>query len=162
MEQKQRNSIVLSFRLLEMVFGAFLALCIFFGMKDAESSFYPVVTNFAVNEIHEVPGGVEMLGTMTKVRDCRFQEMMVYASTDDEKIPIAVDFEFLDSAKGIKSRAAISQRWGPWRIYIDSKYADAKIRMFVRHKCHSFYSTTTELHDFKIEKADSEITIIEQ
>ncbi len=144
------KNINFSFRILEIVFGIFLVICLFFGMKDFESYFLPVVEDFAVNEVHDVDGGVELYGTMDKVRDCQFREMLVYVKADDETLPIAADFEFLDPAKDLESRAAMPQQWGPWRIFIPVKYDSANITMFVRHKCHSLYETSSQLNNFDI------------
>ncbi len=159
---KQRKNMAFSFRILEMTFGAFLVICLFFGMKNIETGLMPVVDNFEVNEVSEVEGGIEMYGTMTKIRDCRFREMMIYVKRDDEKYPVAADFEFLDPAKNLKTRAVMSQRWGPWRVFIPGEYLSADIKMFTRHRCHAFYDTTTELHEFGVDRSNDNILIQEQ
>lgn len=159
MDSEERKHMARSFRFLEILFGAFLTISLFFSMKNIEASLFPVVKNFQISEATEVEGGIEMIGKMNKVRDCRFKEMAVYVKTDGEKIPVAADFEFLDPAKDLKSRAAIAQTWGPWRIFIPYEYDSANIKLYVRHRCHSFYETTTRLHNFDIEKTNGSLII---
>lgn len=155
-----KKSTTYGFRILETMFGAFLAIALFFGAKDLESTYMPVVKDFSVSTVKEINGGIEMTGTMNKVRECQFREMMVYVKIDEREYPIAADFEFLDPAKHLTTRAAISQGWGPWRIFIPVPYDSVDIDMFVRHKCHSFYDTSRKLHDFSIERRDGTLVLL--
>lgn len=159
MDTKQRKGVAFSFRILEITFGIFLSVCTFFIMKDVEAYLFPVVDDFSVNQIIELDDGIEMYGTLTKNRDCTFKEMMVYLDTDDGKLPIATDFEFLDPSRKLLTRASVSQQWGPWKIFIPNTYNDTDITIFARHQCHTFYDTTTKLHEFNINKINNNIIV---
>lgn len=147
------------FRVLELVFGAFLMVAIFFGSKSAEAILAPVVTDFEVLSAVQVEEGIEVTGTMEKARDCTFRELMVYVQRDDQKQPVAASFEFMDRAKDLKTRAAIAQAWGPWKIFIPGEYDRADISLFARHECHSFYDTQGKLHEFTIVKENEALTV---
>lgn len=154
--QKQKYG----FRILEMVFGGFMVLAIMFLAKDFESTLFPVVKDFNVNEVKEVEDGIQITGDMNKVRDCTFRDMKVYMRVDGEKIPVAADFMFNDPAENLKTRASIKQAWGPWLIFIETEYDDADIALYARHSCHSFYDTSTKISEFSVQRNEDDNDLV--
>jgi len=125
-----------------------------FLAKDVETSFFPVINEFEIQHIHEVNNGIQIAGTMNKVRSCKFRDMMVYIETDQLTHPVAADFVFNDPASRLSTRAAIPQAWGPWVIFIPYKYDRASLNLFVTHSCHSFYTTHTKLASFDLTRSE--------
>lgn len=150
------------FRLLEILFGGFLVLGSMFLAKDIESTIFPVVDNFQIVSAQPVEGGIEIKGTMTKVRQCTFKDFMVYVKTDNSKLPVAASYKFNDPSSSLETRATISQAWGPWTIFIPGEYEVADFDFYSRHSCHSFYETHTHLHSFSVEQTNDALTIIKQ
>lgn len=147
-----------SFRVLEIIFGVFLIMSIFFNTETFEQHFFPVVSDFNVNSIQKVEDGIEISGTMVKDRSCKFKELMVYIKDKGSSVSVPASFEFLDNSSS-KDRAAIAQAWGPWKVFIPGKHSQLDIKMFSRHNCHSFYDTYGKLTEFSILESDEGMVI---
>lgn len=135
------------FRLLEILFGGFLAIAIVFLMKDIEIALLPVVENFEVHQATKVTGGVELRGTMQKARSCTFNDMIVYVDTNDNRYPIVADYNFHETAKLLRSRAPIEQEWGPWTIFIPYEFENVNVQVYTSHRCHALYLSHTKVAD---------------
>lgn len=148
------------FRLLEMIFGAFLFICIVTSSKTIESKFFPVIAGFNITHIKERDDGIEIRGMMNKVRECNNASMSAYVKTSTSSAPVPVNYMLEDNAP--ENRAAIHQSWGPWVIFIPETYDSADVRLFTTHTCHVFYDTSTNIYNFSLARdSNSELYLTE-
>ena len=107
--------------------------------KLAEHKWFPVVTEFVIEQaVHMTDGdSVVIRGSMRKVRDCRFIEVV---GLSGEKV---VEVTFLDRIGGDKSRAPGVSDFGPWRLHPDA----STMQLVVRHRCHGLWDSTTVIFE---------------
>ena len=134
---------------LYMVIGACLLATAMVLAPGAEERYRPVVKDFVVDRIERDGHHVTISGTMSKVRDCRFVELLAYAQAHGDTFwrPVTVDFS--PARNTIMSRLPIDQRWGPWSIDLQMA-SPATVKLAVRHECHGMYPTTTQLATFEV------------
>lgn len=97
---------------------------LFYGYKQVEGYINPVVVDFVIEEVEQVPEGTRIAGTMYKTRDCTFEEVLAYSGTN------LVDVNFVD-VRNVVSRVEGSQSWG-WWIVIP---AVNNFTLYSRHMC---------------------------
>lgn len=140
-----------SFRVLEIVFGAFLMLSMLVLSEETESNVMPVVTDFNVASAKETDDGVEITGHMRKIRHCEFLDMAVYAKSGKHFEPVSFRF---DDPVEIHSRAPVAQTWGPWTLMLHPDVKGEELAIYTTHECHALYDTNSFVHSFKIAKND--------
>ena len=116
-----------------LLFGGSTATGIL-AIKEIESRFFPVITDFQVTRSVVQGGSLLIYGTFEKSRDCKFVEAAAQVGA------IRLDLEFQDKrADQTQNRAVGTQTFGPWRI-TPGIYP---IKLVARHACHSFWDNTT-------------------
>lgn len=105
--------------------------------QHLEYVYLPVVVNFKVDKHEILDENLVLQGHMSKVRDCRFVEVVAYHG--DEYL--SLKFEQDGSVSG-RSRAEGWQAWGPWAI----NPAVQQIKFVVRHQCHVLWDSRTILN----------------
>ena len=135
---------------LYVLMGAAAVVTAMVVLPPLESRFFPVVKEFHATMLVRNGNTVLAQGTLDKVRDCRFIELLAYADQNgsDIKAPIRVDFSPANDL--MQTRLAIPQQWGPWAFLLP-KAEGASIVLAARHECHAFYTTTTYLAKFEVQ-----------
>lgn len=150
------------FRILEIVFGAFLVISAIFLAKDVELTFFPVVDRFSIETIEETEDGISIQGEMNKVRPCKFKELMVYINQGEDQLPHATTFSYDEEAPNLNTRADIEQSWGPWGITIPGQFDLVDVQVFSVHSCHALYDTVGRLHSFSlVRQSDGELEVVD-
>ena len=134
---------------LYMAFGATILATLATIAPGLETRYRPVIENFRVESAERYGDAILIRGTMEKVRDCRFVEMLAYIRPVDDDFwqPLAVDFT--PARDTVQSRLPIPQRWGPWALILEVP-TPAEVKLAVRHECHGVYLTVTELTTFEV------------
>ena len=114
-----------------------------------ETRHRPVVIDFQVLTINRKAERVMVRGTMDKVRDCRFVELVVYARPIGASFWTPVHVDFAPANDGVMSRLPLPQSWGPWSLTMHLDFP-AEVTMAARHECHNMYLTTTQLTTFEV------------
>lgn len=106
--------------------GVLIALLIWswIGFKQIESIIFPVVVNFQIEQVMVEDRDQMIAGTMNKVRDCRFQEIVAYSG--DHLIGVS----FTETPAPV-SRIEGRQAWGWWVITPPVK----RLTLYARHQC---------------------------
>ena len=109
-----------------------------FGYKQVEGVINPVVKNFSIEQVIQEDEGTRIAGSMNKVRDCNFDEIVAYS---DDRL---VDIKFVD-VRNVVSRVEGTQAWGWWLVIppVDS------LKLYARHTC-STGRVLTKLYDGEI------------
>ena len=139
----------LGWSFLYVLMGAAAVVTAMAVLPPLEARFFPVVKEFHATTLVRNGNTVIGQGTLDKVRDCRFIELLAYAGQNgvDFKTPIRVDFS--PSNDAMQTRLAIPQEWGPWAFLLPAAEG-ASIVLAARHECHAFYTTTTYLAKFEV------------
>ena len=127
---------------LSLMLGICFALSAVTGVelaRWAEHKWFPVVTEFVIEQaVHMTDGdSVVIRGSMRKVRDCRFVEVV---GLSGERV---VEITFLDRIGGDKSRPPGVQDFGPWRLHPDAPV----MQLVARHRCHGLWDSTTTIFE---------------
>jgi len=109
-----------------------------FCYKQVEDAINPVVKNFTIEQVIQEDEGTRIAGSMNKVRDCNFDEIVAYS---DDRL---VDIKFVD-VRNVVSRVEGTQAWGWWLVIppVDS------LKLYARHTC-STGRVLTKLYDGEI------------
>lgn len=101
-------------------------------LQTIEYKYFPVVKEFRIDITEHLEDRSLIYGTMNKVRDCRFIEMVTYSNS---KL-LGVYFD-----KPIVSRLVGIQEFGPITVKPNSVIT----KIVSRHSCHGFWDSTTVL-----------------
>lgn len=112
-------------RTVSLVLAVTILFWLWAGFKRVESMVMPVVNDFEIVEVVHKGNEVLVHGTMNKVRECVFIEVVAYR---DGKL-VAVDFR--DNNDIIVTRVEGVQYWGWWALIPDVDY----IEIYSRHHC---------------------------
>lgn len=99
--------------------------------KQLEPVVFPVVDNFTIEHAFERNKGIAISGSMEKVRDCRFVEVVAYS---DQHL---VNVEFSETSH-VVSRIEGQQSWGWWTL----TPAINRVKLYALHECWSGHVTT--------------------
>ena len=134
---------------LYMAFGATILATLATIAPGIESKYRPVIENFRVESADRFDNIILIRGTMEKVRDCGYVELLAYIRPDGDAFwhPLAVDFG--PARDTVQSRLPIPQRWGPWALILEVP-TPAQVKLAVRHECHGVYMTVTQLTTFEV------------
>jgi hypothetical protein len=134
---------------LYMAFGATILATLVTAAPGVESRYRPVIENFQVESADRFDNIILIRGTMEKVRDCRYVELLAYIRPERDTFwhPLAVDFG--PARDTVQSRLPIPQRWGPWALILEVP-TPAQVKLAVRHECHGVYMTVTQLTTFEV------------
>jgi len=101
------------------------------GFKQIEPDFLPVVTDFVVDSVEVVDDGQRLSGSMNKVRDCEFIQLIAYSGDN----LVAVGFS---ETPVPVSRVEGVQSWGWWVITPPIM----ALTLYARHNCATGRVTT--------------------
>ena len=113
-------------------------------IKLVDSKGFPVVKDFFVTSMTTHPNNVRVKGTMEKTRNCRPLGVSAFYRTPGN-LPTATPLTFLDAE--VDSRPSIEQSWGPWQVDVPVE-SRGKITLYVNHRCHILWDTSTRLTVF--------------
>ena len=110
----------------------------FYGYKQWEGIVNPVVVDFAIDEVVLDGANKRIAGSMNKVRDCSFEQVVAYSGDH------LVDIQFAD-VRNVVSRVKGSQAWGWWVVVpaVDT------LTLYSRHMCFTG-EVLTKLYEGKI------------
>lgn len=126
---------------LTVTLGLVFAIAAITGIELAkwvEHHWFPVVTDFKIEQAVHMQDGdsVVIKGSMKKVRDCRFIEVVGLSGE------VFIEIKFMDRVER-NSRPQGVQDFGPWRITPDAN----GMKLQARHQCHSLWTSTTVLFE---------------
>lgn len=134
---------------LYMLTGIIVALTVLIVAPVVEQRYQPVVIDFRIDSMQRNGAIVTVRGTMDKVRDCRFVEIVAYARQTEFEAWSPVRVDFSPAMDDMQSRLPIYQRWGPWALTLHAP-KPMIVKMAARHECHGMYLTTTQLITFEV------------
>ena len=104
-----------------------------------ESRFYPVVSNFQIEETLSISTGwSEVYGNFEKLRDCPLEQVsMYYSPSENYELPI----QYVWKGPPVVRYDGI-QTFGPWEIQVPDTEIN-KVKVVSRHTCHFMYDTIT-------------------
>lgn len=115
--------------------------------KWIDSNVYPVVSQFNVQQVVKDETEVILYGSMWKNRDCRYLNMTAYYKDRMAEESSPVHIWFPESVTG--TRASIFQTWGPWVVDLPA-HADGSLSLYVNHRCHTLWDTSTKLIEIPV------------
>ena len=120
-------------------------------LSIVDQRLFPIVKDFEITSVTMDSSSVVLYGHMNKIRSCRPLDMSAYYQSEG-LAPYAVELWFPENH--VTTRPSIFQSWGPWVIEIpeDSK---GTITLFVNHRCHPLWDTTTNLVTIPVDTRNS-------
>lgn len=101
------------------------------GFKYMEPVFFPVVTDFKITHATFDDDSVHIAGTMKKIRDCQFVEVVAYSNQH------LVNIKFTETSNTV-SRIQGNQAWDWWEL----TPAVNRLKLYALHECWSGKITT--------------------
>ena len=104
------------------------AICcgIWVGYKVIEPIVHPVVNTFTIDETRAVESGVLISGSLNKVRDCKFIQLVAYSGDEYVHVDFSPSKAVTDT-----SRRPRYQDYGPWLL---SSHINT-VTLYVTHDC---------------------------
>ena len=130
---------------------AMMALSLFVLGPRIESTVYPIVPEFIVDESWKIDDRYFIKGHMVKTRpECEPTTVSVWAGggvTDPLAKLISVDFrpDPYHNGDGLRSRPAGAQAWGPWEIFPPEEPIGPIITITSRHRCHVLWQVPSKI-----------------
>jgi len=150
----KKKGTIYSFRVLEVVFGAFLMIVVAFFVHDFERILFPVVKDFNITSVIADKYGLEVKGEFEKTRNCRCVTVTAYMyDGPEDKIPKLIPVRIsTEDILANKYRAPIPQKWGPWYITTGDLRGDEDVRisLYITHRCHAMYTVTQKLGEIDL------------
>lgn len=128
------------FRMLLLIVGTVM-------FQRYESTIYPIVPDFVINEVIETEKGLKMSGYMRKARDCTWESVSAQAYEEGGEMAASIPIDFLKE-KGIGTRPEGTQKWGQWELTMPGWYLGSPVILRSRHSCNSLWQTPSVLTKF--------------
>ena len=118
---------------------------LFFGVRQVERWFFPVVDTFSVTSIVREPEAITISGHLNKLRPCAFIGVSAEGN-DGGMTHVDMPLVFLDNTEpSTRTRPTGSQPWGPWKIYIPLAPNVESVTLVAAHECHPLWITQSNL-----------------
>ena len=123
-----------------VVFALFLPLLSI--VPQLEGRLFPVTKPMQIAEV--VPdgmNGVQIRGTIEKIRDCAFVEVRFFLGTPKARAQVQV--QFLEESR-VRERGQFE--FGPWYVQLTPEQLRGEWFAYALHRCHWGWETRTPLH----------------
>lgn len=118
---------------------------------DVESRMFPVIDNFKIESIlrNKESGDLVLMGSFTKLRDCKRHALVATIINDDESDPEKTRIVILDNSAKIQLTKG-THEFGPWVVSFNKKSGDW-LKLDIVYTCHQFYYTESPLAKIKLD-----------
>lgn len=131
---------------------AMMAISLFVLGPRIESTVYPIVPEFVIDESWKLGDRYFVRGHMVKTRpECEPTDVILWAGggfTDPLAKLIVVDFRPDPYHEGgdLRSRPAGAQEWGPWEVFPPDEPIGPFITITSRHRCHLLWQVPSNIY----------------